>query len=584
MPLASLLAKKALKLFHGSSKNFDSFDPKFAKETAFGKGFSFTPDEKIAKNYADLSPKEIKKLWGTKYVEDALERKKDGTPVLYAVEANIDNSELLLARKNFNSQDKSVQAKINKLIKEEKINKDNLDLDKPKFWRQLIKESGKSSDDLFPKYKIKAILKDATDSKLKQVGGDLEYTVFDPKSLKIVNKVFLKKEGKEMQKREEYVLGGVLAKGAAKLGQKVSKKLDEMQGVDAKTPGRTSEDRGVVVGKDRTKAYKTTEQIKGAAKGAAVTGLLSAGASKSWNEENEDKPETKKEASEFEKAFSKAHNAGQETFMFKGKEYTTEVRKGKNEGGLSKAEEDEVSRVIAANKILNSQSASKEEKERASAELKTLSVEAKKEAEKRTGSKENMEQEMFPRNKKQKGGSMLLPTEMEEMPVDTYTPEEQANAEDSQVSDEQMEDEYMDWLIDQSLNDTEQEYLMNALEADPKLSEIFDKVSITASEFSGAGKVEGPGTGVSDSIPARLSDGEFVITEKATKEIGADNLQQMMDAAERKADGGQATRKAIGGLLSQPENFKDSMDDEEEIEQTMLSANQSPSLRGSRGI
>jgi len=170
------------------------------------------------------------------------------------------------------------------------------------------------------------------------------------------------------------------------------------------------------------------------------------------------------------------------------------------------------------------------------------------------------------------------------MPVDTYTPEEQANAEDSQVSDEQMEDEYMDWLIDQSLNDTEQEYLMNALEADPKLSEIFDKVSITASEFSGAGKVEGPGTGVSDSIPARLSDGEFVITEKATKEIGADNLQQMMDAAERKADGGQATRKAIGGLLSQPENFKDSMDDEEEIEQTMLSANQSPSLRGSRGI
>jgi hypothetical protein len=182
---------------------------------------------------------------------------------------------------------------------------------------------------------------------------------------------------------------------------------------------------------------------------------------------------------------------------------------------------------------------------------------------------------------KQEGGSMLVPPEM---PVDTYTPEEQATAEDSQVSDEQMEDEYMDWLIDQSLNDTEQEYLMNALESDPKLSEIFDKVSITASEFSGAGKVEGPGTGVSDSIPARLSDGEFVITEKATSEIGADNLQQMMDAAERKADGGQATRKAIGGLLSQPDGPKDSTDDEEEIEQAMLSANQAPSLRGSRGI
>lgn len=183
---------------------------------------------------------------------------------------------------------------------------------------------------------------------------------------------------------------------------------------------------------------------------------------------------------------------------------------------------------------------------------------------------------------KEEGGSMLVPPEM---PVDTYTPEEQANAGDSQVSDEQMEDEYMDWLIDQSLDETEQEYLMNALESDPKLSEIFDKVSITASEFSGAGKVEGPGTGVSDSIPARLSDGEFVITEKATSMLGADNLQKMMDDAERMADGGKATRKASGGLLgsSQKDAFK-LMGDKEEVEQTMLSANQTPSLRGSRGI
>ena len=53
-----------------------------------------------------------------------------------------------------------------------------------------------------------------------------------------------------------------------------------------------------------------------------------------------------------------------------------------------------------------------------------------------------------------------------------------------------------------------------------------DKVITTASEFSGAGEVEGPGTGVSDSIPARLSDGEFVFTKKATDQIGADNLQR----------------------------------------------------------
>ena len=74
------------------------------------------------------------------------------------------------------------------------------------------------------------------------------------------------------------------------------------------------------------------------------------------------------------------------------------------------------------------------------------------------------------------------------------------------------------------------------LAADPRLSEIFDQVIETASEFSGSGPVEGPGSEVSDSIPARLSDGEFVITAKATKEIGADNLMSMMKDAEAAAD------------------------------------------------
>jgi hypothetical protein len=145
------------------------------------------------------------------------------------------------------------------------------------------------------------------------------------------------------------------------------------------------------------------------------------------------------------------------------------------------------------------------------------------------------------RTMKAEGGSLLVPPEMgmeEEMPVDTFTPEEQAMAEESQVPDDQMEDDYMGFMLDESLDETEQEYLMGALESDPRLSEIFDKVIMTASEFSGAGEVEGPGNGVSDSIPARLSDGEFVITEEATSEIGADNLQTMMDDAERKASGG----------------------------------------------
>jgi hypothetical protein len=190
------------------------------------------------------------------------------------------------------------------------------------------------------------------------------------------------------------------------------------------------------------------------------------------------------------------------------------------------------------------------------------------------------------RDKFAEGGSMLVPPEMgmePEMPVDTFTPEEQVMAEESQVPDDQMEDDYMSFVLDESLNETEQEYLMNALEADSQLSDIFDKVVTTASEFSGAGEVKGPGDGVSDSIPARLSDGEFVITEEATSEIGADNLQTMMDDAERKASGGKVGY-AEGGLLSNPYGSLTTpqQNDEDPIEKLMLGANQMPSLMGGR--
>jgi actin-related protein len=183
-------------------------------------------------------------------------------------------------------------------------------------------------------------------------------------------------------------------------------------------------------------------------------------------------------------------------------------------------------------------------------------------------------------------GSLLVPPEMgmeSEMPIDTFTPEEQAMAGESQVPDDQMEEDYMGFMLNESLDETEQEYLMGALESDPRLSEIFDKVVTTASEFSGAGKVEGPGDGVSDSIPARLSDGEFVITEEATSEIGADNLQTMMDDAERKANGGKVGY-AEGGLLSNPYGSLTTpqQNDEDPIEKLMLGANQMPSLMGGR--
>lgn len=196
--------------------------------------------------------------------------------------------------------------------------------------------------------------------------------------------------------------------------------------------------------------------------------------------------------------------------------------------------------------------------------------------------------QIFGRQERQEGGSMLVPTEMEAMPVDTYTPAEQANAEENMIPDEKMEDNYMDFVLNESLQADEQDYLMDALESDPKLSDIFDKVIMTASEFSGAGEVEGPGTGVSDSIPARLSDGEFVITEKATSMLGADNLQRMMDDAERMADGGAMMRETrqIGGMLGMPKNPEEELEamsqmrsTDDEVNQMMLRSNQVPSLR-----
>ena len=183
-----------------------------------------------------------------------------------------------------------------------------------------------------------------------------------------------------------------------------------------------------------------------------------------------------------------------------------------------------------------------------------------------------MEARMKERNKKAEGSLMVPP----EMPIDTYTPEDQANAEETQLPDDEMEEDYIDFVLSEALEPEEQEYLMETLAEDSRLSQIFDKVVDTASEFSGSGEVEGPGTGVSDSIPARLSDGEFVMTRKATDQIGADNLQRMMDDAERAYDGG-LQRKNEGGLLSRPE--EEDNPEEEEINRLMMGANKMPSVR-----
>ena len=61
-------------------------------------------------------------------------------------------------------------------------------------------------------------------------------------------------------------------------------------------------------------------------------------------------------------------------------------------------------------------------------------------------------------------------------------------------------------------------------------------------DFTAGGHAMGPGTGTSDSIPAFLSDGEFVMTAKAVKGFGGGNRQKgaqklyaMMEKAENSA-------------------------------------------------
>ena len=178
-------------------------------------------------------------------------------------------------------------------------------------------------------------------------------------------------------------------------------------------------------------------------------------------------------------------------------------------------------------------------------------------------------------------GSMLVAPEMglTDIPEDTYDniPEDEvAEAEASQLPDDEMEEDYTGYVLEQSLDVEEQEYLMGVLETDERLSGIFDKVMDVAGEFSGEGEVSGLGTGVSDSIPARLSDGEFVFTKKATDQMGADQLQTMMDEAEKAYDGG-LMKKAFGGMVDDIPT--DERKEDEEIKNMMIDSNQMPSVR-----
>ena len=147
------------------------------------------------------------------------------------------------------------------------------------------------------------------------------------------------------------------------------------------------------------------------------------------------------------------------------------------------------------------------------------------------------------------------------------------------LPDDEMEDEYLDFILDEALDNEEEDFLMDALQGNEQLSMIFDKVIDVAQEFAGSGPVEGPGSGVSDSIPARLSDGEFVFTAKAVEEIGEDTLMSMMKEAEAAVD--ERQQLAMGGMPvmeeeMQKDRFGNSIESDiadDEIRKGMLSTN-----------
>ena len=152
-------------------------------------------------------------------------------------------------------------------------------------------------------------------------------------------------------------------------------------------------------------------------------------------------------------------------------------------------------------------------------------------------------------------GSMLAP----EVPLNF---EDEMPMGDEMMMEDEMEGEEE---IVSSLSPEDHEILFQALSDYPELEVILNKLGAVISEetevFDEEGSVEGPGTGTSDSIPANLSDGEFVFTAKAVSHLGVDRLRKMMAKAESDYDEADAKQQfaqmgdegfAAGGLLTKP--------------------------------
>jgi len=135
--------------------------------------------------------------------------------------------------------------------------------------------------------------------------------------------------------------------------------------------------------------------------------------------------------------------------------------------------------------------------------------------------------------------SLLAPMGMEE---------EDAIAETDMEMEAEDNMDYDSVLDTSALSEEEENLLDEAVEMHPELESIIPK--IVATEFTEDELVEGPGDGTSDSIPALLSDGEFVFTAKAVKNIGVDKLRKMMKQAEEDYDAGQVSQEENAAMIA----------------------------------
>lgn len=168
-----------------------------------------------------------------------------------------------------------------------------------------------------------------------------------------------------------------------------------------------------------------------------------------------------------------------------------------------------------------------------------------------TGAFEEKEVSDDPGYRAYEDGGIVIPelqsAQDEGMPFDMLAQDEEPGQQDMVMPDnmmmmnEEMDMPEVDVDVDTSMLSSDEEMILeNAMQQFPELLNIIPKMLVATQpnmvggveEFTGEGEVEGPGTGTSDSVPAMLSDGEFVITAKAVKQIGVDKLRKMMKKAE----------------------------------------------------